>query len=155
MTQQGPGKEETLWSGHPSQVVNFWVYVACALFCWLVIPIFFALWKWIVVRSVRYELTSQRILTTTGVFSKNTDSMELYRVKDLHVQEPFWFRLFGVGNVQMDTSDHTTPTLTFEAVENPRGLSDMIRNQVETLRALKGVRELDMGLDHGDGAHTG
>ncbi len=152
MTQAALGKEEAVWSGHPSQVTNLGVYVLCALFCWLIIPIFIALWKWILVRSVRYELTTQRILVTTGVFSKETDSMELYRVKDLRVHEPFWYRLVGVGNVELDTSDHTTPVFTFDAVHNARGLADTIRNQVEALRMVKGVREMDMDVEHTDGA---
>jgi uncharacterized membrane protein YdbT with pleckstrin-like domain len=152
MTQPTLPKEEAVWTGHPSHVVNLWTYVLCGLFCWLIIPIFIALWKWVLIRSVRYELTSQRILITTGVFSKETDTLELYRVKDIRIQEPFWFRMFGVGNVHLDTSDRSTPTFTFEAVHEARGLADKLRSLVEALRTSKGVREMDMDVEHTDGS---
>lgn len=151
MGQHHPSAEETVWQGHPSHVVAFWTYVFCALLFWLVIPIFIALWKWLEVRSTRYELTTQRILSTTGIFSKHTDSIELYRVKDFCVREPFWYRLFGVGNVHLDTSDRSSPVFEFRAIREPRALADAIRHQVEHLRSVKGVREMDMDVENREG----
>lgn len=140
-------KEEPVWQGHPSHVIYFWTYVVCGVLFFLVVPLFILLWKWLDVKSRQYELTTQRILSRTGIFSKHTNSIELYRVKDFTVQEPFWYRLFGVGNVVLDTSDRSTPTFVFQAVKQPRELADIIRHQVEHLRNVKGVRELDMDVD--------
>ncbi|HEV3147979.1 MAG TPA: PH domain-containing protein, partial [Chthoniobacterales bacterium] len=51
-----------------------------------------------------YELTTERLKITESIFSKVTDTLELYRVKDLETRQPFLYRMFGVENVQMNTS---------------------------------------------------
>lgn len=136
--------ETRMWEGRPSQVRNFGTYLLCLLTCFLVVPIFIAVWRWIVTRCIRYELTSQRILLTTGVFSKKTDALELYRVQDIQILQPFFLRLFGLGNVVLVTSDKTNPTFTFQAVAEPRPLADAVRKSVEACRVAKGTRELDL-----------
>ena len=101
--------EELIWSGSSSQVRNLHIYILCALFCWLIVPIFYAIWKWIQLRSRHYELTTQRVKLRQGIFSKRTDELELYRVKDSTVFEPFWQRLFGLGNVVITGYKNDTP----------------------------------------------
>jgi len=138
------GKEETLWEGRPSQWVNLGVYALCLLTCVLIVPLFIAAWRWLKISTTRYELTSERILLTTGVFSKQLDELELYRVRDIRIVQSFWLRLVGAGDVVLTTSDQTTPTFTFRAVKQPRNLSDAVRTHVEACRQAKGVREFDV-----------
>jgi uncharacterized membrane protein YdbT with pleckstrin-like domain len=141
---QAPPEERTVWEGSPSQLQNLGTYIVCILLCWLVVPIFVGLWKYLVTRSRRYEVTTQRIFYSSGVFSRERDQLEIYRVKDMRVVEPFFYRMVGRGNVLLDTSDRTTPTFVFEAVRDPRELADLLRTHVEARRRQKGVRELDM-----------
>src|SRR5262245_37499072 len=91
--------EKTLWQGHPSHVTNFWTYVLCGLTFWLIVPIFIALWKWLEMRCFVYELTTERLKHTSGVFSKRLDELELYRVKDIAIEQPFALRLFSLANI--------------------------------------------------------
>ena len=136
--------EETVWKGSPSQVINFGTYVLCALFCWLIVPIFIALAKWIETRNRVYELTTERILITTGVFTKRTDQLELYRVKDMTLEEPFWQRMFGVGEICLITSDPVNPQLVLEAVPKVKELKEQLRKNVEACRDRKRVSQLDV-----------
>ena len=53
--------EQVIWEGSSSQVRNLHIYLLCALFCWLIVPIVYALIKWIQLRSRRYEITTQRV----------------------------------------------------------------------------------------------
>jgi uncharacterized membrane protein YdbT with pleckstrin-like domain len=110
----------------------------------LAIPVLIFLYRWIEIRSEVYEVTTQRIFYITGIFSKNREQLEIYRIKDMQVAEPFKYRLFGKGNILLETSDRSTPTFTFEAVPHPRDLADTLRRYVEIRREQKGVRELDM-----------
>ncbi|HPO16557.1 MAG TPA: PH domain-containing protein [Candidatus Hydrogenedentes bacterium] len=135
--------DSRIWEGHPSQWINFGLYLICLLTCFLVIPLFIAGWRWLVTKCTHYELTTQRIFLSTGVFNKKTDALELYRVLDLQIAEPFFLRLFGLGNVVLTTSDRTTPTFTFRAIHDPRTLADMLRKHVEACRVAKGTREID------------
>jgi len=76
--------------------------------------------------------------------SKVTDTLEFYRIKDIETRQPFLYRLCGVENIQLNTSDTSSPLEVIEAVSRHVGLADLIRNQVETIRQQKGVREIDV-----------
>src|SRR5438094_8469708 len=136
--------EETVWRGTSSQWKNFGLYILCALFCWLIVPIFIALARYLQTKNKVYELTTERLKTTEGVFSKKTDTLELYRVKDLETRQPFLYRLVGIENVQVNTSDISSPSVLIEAIPCAAALDDNVRNHVEAIRAQKGVREIDV-----------
>src|SRR5437016_7197321 len=136
--------EEVVWRGSSSQWKNFGVYILSLLFCWLIVPIFIALARYLQTKNKIYELTTERLKITEGVFSKVTDTLELYRVKDLETRQPFLYRLVGVENVQMNTSDTSSPFVLIQAVPSSVGLADKIRNQVEIVRRDKSVREIDV-----------
>ena len=136
--------EEIVWRGASSQWKNLGLYVLSALFCWLIVPIFIALKRYLQTKNKIYELTTERLKITEGIFSKVTDTLELYRVKDLETRQPFLYRLVGVENVQINTSDTSSPLIFIEAIPRGVGLGDKIRNQVEIIRQQKGVREIDI-----------
>ena len=110
----------------------------------LLVPIFMALARYLQTKSKIYELTTERLKTTEGVFSKKTDTLELYRVKDLETRQPFLYRLVGIENVQVNTSDISSPSVLIEAIPCAAALDDNVRNHVEAIRAQKGVREIDV-----------
>ena len=132
--------EQVIWSGSSSQVRNLGLYILCALFCWLVVPLIYAIVKWIQLRSRHYELTTQRVRVREGVFSKRADELELYRVKDSTVFEPFWQRLFGVGSIVITTNDASTPSLTLEALPHASDTREKLRAAIEECRDRKRVR---------------
>jgi uncharacterized membrane protein YdbT with pleckstrin-like domain len=162
--------EETLWRGSSSQWTNLGRYLLATLVAVVVVviflfaaaissdlgrfrpflllllavPIFMALKPYLQTKSRVYELTTERLKTTEGIFSKVTETLELYRVKDIEMRQPFLHRLVGVENVQLNTSDATTPLVVIEAVPSGVGLADKVRNAVEAVRMQKRVREIDI-----------
>jgi uncharacterized membrane protein YdbT with pleckstrin-like domain len=136
--------EEIVWRGTSSQTRNLGIFILSALFCWLIVPIFFGLARFLQTKNKVYELTNERLKTTEGVFSKVTETLELYRVKDIEVRQPFLYRLFGVDNIQLNTSDLTSPVVVLEAIPVSVGLGDKMRNQIEAVRTQKQVREIDI-----------
>src|SRR5215204_1645093 len=71
------------WNELPKGIgrqIIFWVPV---------IPMLFLLGKYVALKFVEYEITSERIKTIRGILSKRTDELELYRVKDTSLIEPF------------------------------------------------------------------
>ena len=163
--------EETVWRGSVSQWKNFGffllqIFLAPAIVIILVfmrrsaspeirnfspyilillaVPIFIAGKRYLQTKCRVYELTSERLKIAEGVFSKVTDTLELYRVKDIETRQPFLYRLCGIENVQLNTSDTSSPFVLAEAIPHQVGLADKIRNQVETIRQQKGVREIDV-----------
>ena len=140
----GAVSEHVVWTDHPSHVEFLGRYILCALFCWLIFPIFLAAYYWLLLRSRRYELTNQRLLFSHGIISKTREEWELYRIKDMRIDQPLKLRLFGKGNIVLQTSDRSLPEFTIAAVDSPQALSDQIRKLVEVRRDSKGVREVDM-----------
>ena len=136
--------EELVWSGSPSQVLNVPVYAVCLLLFWLVVPVFYAAWNWLVLRNIRYELTSERLRIRQGVLNKELDELELYRVRDYSIVEPFWLRLVGCGNIVLATADTTNPNFILRAVPHAATLKDQIRTNTERMRQRRGVRSLEV-----------
>jgi membrane protein YdbS with pleckstrin-like domain len=136
--------EATVWRGTSSQWKNFGVYLLCLLFCWLIVPIFIALARYLQTKCKIYELTTERLKITEGVFSKATDTLELYRVKDIETRQPFIYRMFRVENITLTTSDASSRFIVLEAIPCQVAFADKIRNQVEAIRVQKGVREMDV-----------
>lgn len=139
---RGMSEEKHVWSGTPSQVINLGSYLLLGLFFWLVIPLFVALWKWLVVKNTKYELTTERLRTSNGVLNRKTDELELYRVQDYRLEQPFFLRLFSLGNVVLSTYDHSHPQVVLKAVPNSEALLEQVRACVEVVRGRKGVREI-------------
>jgi uncharacterized membrane protein YdbT with pleckstrin-like domain len=94
----------------------------------------------LLVKATQYEVTSERIRVRKGIFTKRTDELELYRVNDTSLIEPFTMRMFGLGTVEIRTMDTTNPRLYIEAVHGARKLREDLRRCVEECRDRKGVR---------------
>jgi len=101
------------------------------------------LWKYLEIRCTRYQLSAEQLTATHGVLNRLTDNLELYRIKDTQVFEPFWLRPMGLGNVCIHSSEKTTPTLMVRAIPKPTDMASLVRQQVEAERVRKGVREFD------------
>ena len=157
--------ESTLWQGSPSQWLNLGPYLLILLlaagaitggvffplaFALLAIPLLYAVWRWQLVRSTRFELTTERLRLTRGVLNQRIDEIELYRVKDISMVRPLWMRLTGLASVILETSDRSQPELVIPAVANGVELREELRRQVEAIRDRKRVRELDMEEHHDD-----
>jgi len=123
-----------------AQFQNFGPYILLLLF----VPIFMALARYLQTKNKIYELTTERLKTSEGVFGRVTDTLELYRVKDLETRQPFLYRLVGIENLQINTSDQSSPFVFVDAIPSAVGLGDKLRNQVETIRTQKQVREIDV-----------
>jgi uncharacterized membrane protein YdbT with pleckstrin-like domain len=119
--------------------------ISLVLLAALVIPLVFVLRALLSVRAVKYRLTSERIISTTGLLSRRTENLELYRVDDLKVLQPLSLRLVSRGTLQVSTSDRSDPVLLLEALPNAHELLDTMRKHVEACRDRKRTRVLDMG----------
>ena len=136
--------EELVWAGSPSQILNVPVYLLCLLFAWLIVPIFIGIWKWLVLRNVKYELTTERLRIRQGVLNKELDELELYRVRDYRIEQPFLLRIFSLANITMRTSDNTHPFVELRGIREGEHVRELIRKYVEECRVKKRVLPLDL-----------
>lgn len=155
-------EESLVWKGSPSQWTNFGVYLLCLLLTagvitgyfmttigpvvlyGLLLPVILGFAFWLGTRTHVYQITSERVLETTGLLSRHTSELELYRVRDYEVDEPFWLRLVGCGNITLSSADRTSPELLLRAVPHAATLKDKIRTCTEAMRQRRGVRDIEI-----------
>lgn len=144
-TRSATEVESHVWKGRPSQITNIKTFILCGIFFWLIVPAFVALWRWLVVRCITYELTTQRFKISHGVLTRRTDELELYRVKDTSYSQNFFQRIFQLADVNMTTSDPSSPSVAIESISasQAKDLREQIRSLTEELRDRKRVREVD------------
>lgn len=136
--------EQLVWRGSPSQILNVPAYIVCTLLVWLVVPLFVALWKYLVLRNVRYELTSERLRVRQGVLNKHLDELELYRVRDYKLERPLFLRIFSLANITLRTTDSSHPLMELSAIRNGEEVRELLRRHVEECRVKKRVLPLDL-----------
>ncbi|NJM38640.1 MAG: PH domain-containing protein [Akkermansiaceae bacterium] len=156
--------EKSLWTGSPSQWLNLGPFAAALLvisglivaglffpplFIALIFPIGYMIWKYLLVRSQIFELTSERLRITTGILNQKIDEIELYRVKDSQMIRPWWMRLTGLASITLETSDRTMAHLVIPAIYGGALVREVLRKQVELQRDRKRVREMDFE-EHGN-----
>jgi membrane protein YdbS with pleckstrin-like domain len=162
-----PAEEEELWRGHPSQVLNLHVYLfwGIVLAVTLTLSLLFAdngywalgifgvvalvavaqsAWAYFHLRMIEYVITSQRVRVISGLFSKEVQEIELFRVKDTAARQAFFQRLFGLGTITVLSGDEGHPRLVLDGVPRALEMRERLRQEVLTLRQRFGVRELDV-----------
>lgn len=151
--------QSDLWRARPSQVLNFpWYAIAvvmCVVLVWLdqwllLLPaLLIPLWAWLEIRMQSYRLTSDgRFLWTHGVLNRQTEFIELYRIKDFLFTAPLHLRPMGLANVTLLTSDPSTGgRIHLRAIPKAEETVALLRPLVEKARSDKGVREIDGGMD--------
>lgn len=161
-------EEQSIWSGNPSQILNLHIFLLCLLAAGgligaavyfrddlkpammyviaglAVIPLAIAFVRYLQTKFWRYELTTERLRIRRGILSRTTDEIELYRIKDYVLHEPFAMRMVGLGDLAMTTTDDANRNVLLKAVRQPDQLRDQIRKHVEVRRQVKGVRITEM-----------
>ena len=131
-------EEKQLYIGRPSQILNI---ISFIIWSWtLFVPIII----YLKTRFTVYEVTDQRIKLKTGILSQEIDECELYRVRDYKIVKPFFQRIFGLGKIELVTSDRSNSNINLNGIKDPENLYNLIRDNVEKIRRKTGTRELDV-----------
>jgi uncharacterized membrane protein YdbT with pleckstrin-like domain len=141
--------ERVEWTGTPSQMQNLGWFLACVL----LVPIPWALWRWLVVRNTVFTLTTERLKIQRGVFNRTVEDLELYRVRDTKLEQTFFERMFGLGEVVLYTTDASTPEVHLAWLKDATLLREAVRKLSEERRDAKRVRTLESGAAGTGGSH--
>ena len=131
-------EEKQLYIGRPSQILNI---ISFILWSW---TLFIPLIIYLKTRFTVYEVTNQRIKLKTGILNQEIDECELYRVRDYKVVKPFFQRIFGLGKIELVTSDRSNSNINLNGIKDPENLYNLIRDNVEKIRRKTGTREIDV-----------
>ena len=127
-----------MYIGRPSQILNI---ISFIIWSWtLFVPIII----YLKTRFTVYEVTDQRIKLKTGILNQEIDECELYRVRDYKIVKPFFQRIFGLGKIELVTSDRSNSNINLNGIKDPENLYNLIRDNVEKIRRKTGTREIDV-----------
>ncbi len=85
------------------------------------------LWRMIVLKSIYYEVTPDRIEWSRGIFDRHVDNIDMFRVIDLKLRRALWECLLGIGTVRLTTKDESDPHFDFVKVHGCRDLYDIVK----------------------------
>ena len=100
-------------------------------------------WQVLKVWCTRYEVDPEQLRYSSGVVLRKHEFVENYRIKDFLIEKPLIYRMFGLGNLTIYTSDKTTPILHLYAIRKPEEKYQILRGLVEISRKEKHVYEVD------------
>jgi uncharacterized membrane protein YdbT with pleckstrin-like domain len=93
--------------------------------------------------GIRYRLTTQRLLRDKGILGRTGDHLLVVNIDDVTVHQSVFERLFGLGTIELNTKDKTTPVLMMIGIENPRQVADMIDEVRRIERNRRGLYTMD------------
>ena len=104
----------------------------------------------------RYAMSEDRLFTSVGFLNIKDDEVLLYRVRDIDSSRSLWQRLFGVGTINVISSDKTMPNLVLKNVKDPVHVKELIHQQVEEMKLRRRVRvgEIMGDMDNDDDLDT-
>ena len=88
----------------------------------------------------RYALSEDRLFLSQGFLNIRDDEVLLYRVRDIDSSRSLWQRIFGVGTINILSSDKSMPNLVLQNVKDPVAVKEMIHQQVEKVKIERRVR---------------
>jgi uncharacterized membrane protein YdbT with pleckstrin-like domain len=94
-------------------------------------------YSWLVRLSSEYRLFQDSLEVETGLVARTVDNLQLFRVRDLRLQQSMLDRLLGVGDISVTSTDQTSPRLTIRGVAGPRILYDTLREGVARSQATR------------------
>jgi uncharacterized membrane protein YdbT with pleckstrin-like domain len=152
--------ETNVWTGTPSQWIGvgayFWSLLLAIAFAvaavllhrlfWigLLLPLFIAVTKYFRIKATRYDLTSQRLKITTGILDRKEVEIELFRLRDLSLDQGFLQRMVNVGTVQALSSDKDAPAIRLQWVNRPDEVKDRLRTFIMQARQATSTRDIDL-----------
>lgn len=154
--------EEVLWLAHQHGLFLFgrifwWLVVALVIaavvggvqfgsgnpvvgvgYAFVILPLIFVWWQWMVWANHQYVLTSRRVIQMAGVFNKEVVDSLLEKVNDVKTDQSFLGRVFGYGDIEILTANEVGNNV-FHHIADPL---EFKRTMLEAQEALhqSGVR---------------
>lgn len=100
-------------------------------------------WKIARLKSIRYEISTDRIEWVRGIFSRKIDNLDMFRVVDIKLHRSLLDCILGIGTLTVVTKDQTTPEFHFEKIGNPKAIYDFIKNAALSADRKQGVIHMD------------
>jgi membrane protein YdbS with pleckstrin-like domain len=99
---------------------------------------------WLLTKTVKYKITNYRIDYERGLIGRKIDTLELWHVDDIALQQGVLERIIGVGTMTVMSGDRTTPRLAMRGLPNPKPLFESLKQRVIAVKRQRGVVKMDI-----------
>ena len=150
-------EERLLWTGKTSHIYYFTTYTFMICVVLLIqfmlhgyyrylmaIPAFWNVWNYLTIEFSSIVITNHRIVIRHGIFNRYLEEIELFRVKDISMFQPFLYRMNNCANILLITSDKSDAHFLLKAIPEAERLKDLIRSAAVEQRKINGVKEIDI-----------
>ena len=97
-----------------------------------------------------YSFDEERIFVDTGFFNKRQDEIRMYRVLDITVTRKFGQRIFGMGSIQLKTSDKTMGDFEIKNIKKVLDVKMQLSDLIEANREKKRITGREFMTSGGD-----
>jgi uncharacterized membrane protein YdbT with pleckstrin-like domain len=95
--------------------------------------------RYLQISSLVYHLRNGALEMESGILSRRTDVLDLYRIRDVTETRPLLMRLCGLGNIHIISTDDSTPALSLRAIRKSPQVLQLLRAEVMRSRAQNRV----------------
>lgn len=109
-------------------------YLVTGLLSLALIGLPLLIWRWLQTRSERWHIDASRLEHTRGVLTQRTESLELWRIRDLTYVRTLGDRFLGDARIILHTNDVSDPVLVLIGIPDHRTVFDRLRDAIEAAR---------------------
>ena len=126
----------------PVLIKHYDRYIALAVVLMTVFMLSVLAIRYAMLVSVRWTVEGETLCRTSGVLSRNTDYIELYRIVDYQESRTFTQRLLGVKTVTIYSTDKSDAVSDIPGVPADMDLIGMLREKVEECKRERNIYEI-------------
>ena len=102
----------------------------------------FLVLRYVMLVNVKWLVEEETLCRIKGIFSKQTDYIEMYRITDYKENQSFLQRIMGVKTVRVYSTDRSDEVTDIPGVPADMNLIGIIRDNVEKCRKEKRIYEI-------------
>lgn len=118
--------------------------IMLGLTMWLIVPIFYFGKKILHSISTGWVFNDDKFSMTTGLFSPEVIEVHYYKIKSIRLKRPFLMRFFGLGTIEVITSEQFGKTIVIPGISEWDSIYNGLQEMSEQARRERGVGEQNL-----------
>ena len=114
-----------------------WTFVWCIALCFLIVPIFYLIYKIMLIKKDYYVINDNSVTHYSGVFNITKNEVIITGVLGVYSSKTFFGNMFNYGNVSVDVIGKSN--LNFYDVKNPDAVEKYFRSRITKGKDLKQI----------------
>ena len=82
----------------------------------------------------KYELSREKLVIKSGLFTQNQDEVRLYRILDLSLTRSLGQRIFGLGTIRCNSVDKTMKNFEIKNIRDSENVKNRLSDLIEEAR---------------------